>query len=116
MAVKQVVEWLLADSDIVTYVGARVRPVVLAEDDVMPAISVHTISDSPFNTLEGSAGLDLVAVIVNYWSLTHSEAQALKSAGRACLEASGVVMLDETEDYDSAVRQYRVSQQWNVFV
>lgn len=115
MKLAELQELLVQDAGVRPIVISRVFPLLLPEGATLPAVLLQPIVNKPFNALDGWAGLDLAHVIVDSLATTYQKATQLRDAARVCLNAAGLTMQEETEDYDEPARTYRISQQWLVF-
>ncbi|HWG77822.1 MAG TPA: DUF3168 domain-containing protein [Steroidobacteraceae bacterium] len=107
---------LLADAGVRPLVGAsRVYFLTAPEGAPAPYIVLQPLQTQPVNALDGWAGLDLSAVLIDSYGVDFTSTKALGAAARTCLQAQQILMQQETEDYDNPTRTFRVSQQWQIW-
>lgn len=114
-AIKTVAGWLLADPAIAKLVGDGVYPYLIPEGRKLPVIVIQRISTVPQNCLQGFAGLDLNTLLVDVYSTDEPTALKVRDAARANLDTNGLVMENESEDYDPNMRSWRLSMQWQIW-
>lgn len=81
--------YLLSKATITNIVGTRVRPVVLAQDDVFPCITYRRVSAGHDPGISGGDNLPSPRFEIVCWAETYSGAVALNEVVRAVLEDEG---------------------------
>jgi hypothetical protein len=84
---------LRADAGVAARAGDRIRPMTLAEDEILPAIVYQKISDVPDYAMGGQSGLATARVQVAVWADArlgeaaggYGQAKQLAEAVRLCL-------------------------------
>jgi len=107
--------FLVGDSTVAGIVGARVSPLVRAQDEAVPAVVLVLLAVQPFTTLVDPPDLNSNVVQVNCWASTHDAAQTLSSACRDALETAGLVMRGQAERYEPTVDEYLVSLEFLIW-
>lgn len=115
MSVETVRAILVAESDVTDLVGQRVSPVIGDQDDVLPYVALTRIALTPQNHLAGVPTLDAALVQLDIFAATYAEARAVATACRDALEAAGLKMENEQDDYEFAPDEYRVIQEFYVW-
>ena len=103
---------LVAAGGVTALVDQRISPLIRAQDEVLPCITLTLVTTVPFNHLHGRPSLDENRVQVDSWAETYADARAVAYACREALESAGLVMSSETEDSEPDVNEYRVTQDW----
>lgn len=114
-AIKTIRDLLIADPIVNGIVGNDVYPLLNPEDSTLPSITLQRLQTDPENVLKGAAPLNANHVIASIWCAKYQDALTLRDAARAVLETNGLLLEQETEDYDPVVRTYRISQQWLIW-
>jgi hypothetical protein len=81
-------------------------------------VTLQRTQSTPFQTLQGWAGLDLNLVQADSWATTYAQARSLADAVRAALNAQNIELtreLDEQFDPFTGDGLFRVSQEFRVF-
>jgi hypothetical protein len=91
-------------------VGDRVSPLIRAQDEVLPCVTLSLVAVAPMNHINGAPTLDQNRVQLDSWALTYGEARSVADACRAALEAAGLVMESEFDSFEADVDEYRVTQ------
>jgi hypothetical protein len=113
---------LLADSAVTAIVGtgtsARVSPLTKTQGITMPAVTLQRVTVTPQNHLRGHGGLDQVNVQVDSWAETYAGARALATACRNAIQAAGVLMTSEFDNFDPETDPglYRITQEFQFWV
>ena len=117
MAVETVRNILIAASGVTTLVGQRISPLVRAQDEAVPCVTLSRSGLQPLNVIHGAPSLNVNRVQVSSWASTYDGARAVASACRAALEAAGIVMESESdsEGYAPDVDEYRITQEFIVW-
>jgi hypothetical protein len=97
MSIEVVRAILVDDAAVSALVADRVSPLERKELNY-PAI-VLTGSSAPANTLTGWGGRDHVTVTVAYWDRTYTGAHDVANTGRAALEAAGLLVQSEQDEF-----------------
>ena len=116
MAVKTVIDILLADATVSGFVGTRISPLTRAQDLALSAITVQRISTVPQNHLRGFGNLDGNRVQVDCWASTYAGARDLAEACRTAINAAGHLCLSEVDDFEIETRTYRGIQDYRVWL
>lgn len=121
---------LLALSAVTAIVGQRVRTLILAQNETLPAIRVQRISESEPMHLRGSSGLQRARVQVDSYASTFAAARSLDAAVHGDGAGSGlcaftgvvgsanvrsIVPMNVQDLYEKDEREfYRVSRDYEV--
>ena len=99
-------------------VAARIYPVMLPQDVVLPAVSYRRIAGSRTSAMGSDTGLAHPRFEVNAWSQDYLTAKQVKEQLRAALQrwrgtVSGVEILDtfilgERDDYEPTTLTYQI--------
>ena len=116
MAVKTLIDILLADAATIALVGNRITPLTRPQDLQLPAITAQRISVVPQNSLRGFANLDANRVQLDCWADTYAGARALAAACRTAINAAGHVCVSEVDDFEIETRTFRVIQDYSVWL
>lgn len=81
---------LLSISAVTALVGQRVRTLVLAQNETLPAIRVQRVSESEAMHLRGSVGLRVARVQVDSYASTFAAARSLDAAAHGDGAGSGL--------------------------
>lgn len=103
---------LTASGGVTALVDQRISPLLRAQDEALPCITLTLVTTVPFNHLLGPPSLDENRVQVDCWAETYTDARDVANASRVALEAAGLVMTSEAEDSEPDVNEYRVTQDW----
>lgn len=106
---------LAADKNVTALCAARIYPVLVPESATFPAVVLNVLKNQPMNALDGWAGLDLAHVMVELHAENYRDVKRLRDAVRASLQASQLIMVEETESYEEIIRTFTISQQWDVW-
>jgi hypothetical protein len=113
VSTKAIADALAGDAGVTALVSDRISPVLKSQGQVLPAVTVTSVSSTPENALGGYDGLDTVRVQVSAWAATYIEAVALAMACRTALQAAGFLcVLDGVEDYEPATKTHQILQDW----
>jgi len=107
-------------------VSGRIYPLVLEQNTSYPAITYTKVASVHIHDLDGSAGLANPTFQVDSWAYTYPEARNLSDAVRRALQGysgspytgtvvSGIYLTGERHFYDSEVKIYRVSADYEVW-
>lgn len=107
---------LINDAPVVAIVSDRISPVIRAQDETLPCVTVTTVSVVPANIMDGVPTLDTCRVQVDAWASTYAGARSLATACRLAIETAGHTMEDEFSSFESDVNEYRVTQDYSVMV
>jgi hypothetical protein len=116
MVIEEVRDILVADAGVTALVGARISPVLRAQNETLPCITLTVVSVVPANHLNGAPSLDANRVQVDSYATTYDGVRSLAAAVRAALEAADLVMEGEFDGFEPDVDEYRVTQDfyyWN---
>lgn len=98
------------------YVGQRIRPGVLNDADIMPAITYSLITGAPQTSLDGfTSGLTRYAVQIDCWASTFNAVVALALAVRDRMNVAAdgfrTVITDFPllDDYEDDTKRFRRS-------
>lgn len=108
---------LVADATVAGLVGTRVRPMLLNQNETLPAISFSRVATVPHDDLELTQNHEWVRVQVDCWAASYSAAKTLAAAVRAALQAAPVYgqLLTELDDADPDEKLYRVIQDFRIW-
>ena len=115
MPIQTVRNILIAAGGVTALVGSRISPVMRAQSEAMPCVTLTLVSVAPSNHLAGAPTLDANLVQVDSWAETYTQARDEANACRAALEAANVVMNSEFDNYEPDVTEYRVTQEFSVW-
>ena len=115
MAVKTVRDILVAASPVTALVGQRISPVIAAQDTALPHVVLTRVSLAPVNHIHGPPTLDQNRVQLDAFANTYAEARAVADACRDALEAGGVTMESEFDNFEPDVAEYRITQDFLVW-
>ena len=107
---------LAGAAPVAALVEDRISPEPIKQGQSLPAIGLRRVSTQPNTHLRGDGHLDEVRVQVDYHADTATAALDLAAKGRAALEAAGVPIGDDFDDYDELTRSYVVTQDCLVFL
>ena len=98
-------------------VGGRAFPLVRPQGQPLPAIVYHRVATAPLATLQGDAGKDAVRLQINSWAEDFAAARGLGDQVRTALEALvfKTALIMDLEDFDPAVSQQRVIQDYRIW-
>jgi hypothetical protein len=116
MSLETIRDLLVADAAVTALVGARVSPLVRAQDETSPAVTLIITDVTPMANLASPPTLELRLVEVNSWATTYDEAIDVSNACRAALEAAGLNLQGQSERYEPSVEEYLVTQTFTYFV
>jgi hypothetical protein len=118
MAIETVRDVLIAASAVTSLVpAARIEALRRTQGIGIPAITLQRIVDTPFNKLDGHAGLDVTLVQLDVFDDDYTRGLQIADACRAALYAAGIQLQSETEGYEPGPdpELYRITQSWSVF-
>ncbi len=119
MAVEtKLVALLSATSAITALVKDRIYPLILPQNQDLPAISYTRIIGMPVYSLKGYSGLDNVHVQIDCWASTYAGAKAVAAAVLAAIDTATTfkgVMSGDRDMYEDDVQIYRVSMDWSLW-
>jgi hypothetical protein len=115
-AIEEVRDLLVADAGVLALVAQRISPLLRAQNETLPCVTLSLVSVVPANHLNGAPTLDQNRVQVDSWAATYTAARSVADACRAALEAAGLTMEGEFDTFEPDVSEYRVTQDfyfWN---
>ena len=115
MAVKAIRDILMASPPVVSLVGARVSPVLFAQNTALPCVVLTRVSCTPANHLHGRPTMDENHVQLDVFAETYDMARQVADACRDALEAQDVTMESETDSFEADVTEYRVTQEFLIW-
>jgi hypothetical protein len=92
MTAQVVLDVLIADSGVTAIVEDRVSPLIRAQDESLPCVTLSTVDVVPANCMADVPTLDTNRVQVDSWDTTYEGVLTLATACRAALEAAGHTM------------------------
>jgi hypothetical protein len=107
---------LVADGDVYALVNERVSPIIRAQNEALPCVTLTLVAVTPMNHINGAPTLDQHRIQVDSWGTGYAEVRSVANAVRAALEAAGLVMESEFDGFEPDVDEYRVTQDfyyWN---
>jgi len=112
---------LTANAAVKRRVNARIYPIVMPQNPVLPAITYQRISAAPVNHLGGYSGLLNAHVVINSWATEYGEAKALAKDVRTAMNTAAMknVLTNDLDGYDPDINLFVVSQDyscWNAEV
>ncbi len=110
MAVEVVRTILIAAPAVTALVGQRISPVLRAQGEPLPAVVLTRVSLAPLNHLSGAPTLDANRVQVDSFAATYAASRDLADACRTALEAAGLTMESEFDNFEPDVDEYRITQ------
>lgn len=122
MSVEACLAILVADASVTAIVGtgsnARISPLIKSQGISPPAVTLQRVSVDPQNHIRGHGSLDSVSVQVDSWAVTYAGVRALATACRNAIQASGVLMTSEFDNYDPETDPglYRITQEFQFWV
>jgi hypothetical protein len=118
-AVKDVFALLAADDTVTSIVDpSRISPVIRAQDQQLPAVTVARGSLVALYDLSGPAGIAQNTLSVQCWAYTYAEMAALADAVRAVLESAGYILASLQDNFDSSAELsgvYSVTQEFSIW-
>lgn len=108
---------LIGSSAVAAICADRISPLISAQGSLLPAVTLQRTELEPQNGLRGFAGLDSNTVQLDAWAETYQQARDLADACRTALQAAGVIMLSEFDNYEPSTDPglYRVTQTFSVW-
>jgi hypothetical protein len=115
VTIETVRDLLVAETDVTDLTGLRISPLVRAQNETLPCVTLSLVAVAPMNHINGAPTLDQNRVQVDSWATTYSEARSVADACRAALEAAGLVMESEFDSFEADVDEYRVTQDFYIW-
>lgn len=109
---------LKADAGVNAIIAGRIFPMLRPQGESLPALVYERSSTNPVNHLQGSSGLDGVALRITSWAPSYKAAQQLAAAVRAAMAAATgfkSVYQNQQDSYDNTVGQYGVVQEYRLW-
>jgi hypothetical protein len=85
--------WLSGFAGLTALVGTRIYPDVIPEQASLPAIAFTRSQTEPVSTIHGSVFAEFVAVQIQAWSATRTEAEAVADAVVDALAANAEIYI-----------------------
>jgi len=115
MPIQTIRALLVAAPAVTALVGQRISPAFRAQGEDVPCVTLTLVAVTPQNHLAGVPTLDQNRVQVDSWAATYAGARDVAAAVRTALEAAGLAMESEFDEYEAEVEEYRVSQDFYVW-
>jgi hypothetical protein len=115
-AIDDVRDLLVADPLVTALVAARISPLLRAQGETLPCVTLTLVAVTPMNHLNGAPSLDQNRIQVDAWAETYASARAVAYACREALETAGLAMESAFDTFEPDVDEYRVTQDfyyWN---
>lgn len=116
MTTRAILDILLADSAVTALVGERISPAMRAQGEDLPCIVLTQVSVTPTTNLDEPPSLDSNRVQLDAFALTYAQARNVVVACRAALEAGGVALESEFDNFEPDVTEYRITQDYMIWV
>lgn len=105
------VAFLLADSIITGFAGIRIRPGVLNEGDILPAITYQMQSNERGLALGGPNGTSVAIIQIDYWSRSKKDTVKLKRRVDSLLhgfqgDMGGIEVMYAVQDFENDRSQF----------
>ena len=115
MPIQTIVGYLTAAPAVYSLVNERVSPLIRAQNEALPCVTLSLVSVTPMNHIAGAPTLDQNRVQVDSWASSYAEVRSVADACRAALEAAGLVMESEIDGFEADADEYRVTQDFYIW-
>ena len=109
---------LTSDAGVSGIVSARVYPVILAQDAIMPSITYLKVSDSPVIGFGGENSRRNARFQIDCWTTTYSDVKSLEDAIKLAMVDGpdfSTVRITSEDLYDNDMKLFRVSTDFSVW-
>ena len=121
----EVRKFLADQSTVNTIVEARLYPMMLPQNPVLPAITIQLTGTRGIDTHDDAGGIKISTLQIDSWGSTHTSVKLLAKAVRGVLNgysgtldtqaAQNIVFKNELDLFDPETEKYRVVQFWEVW-
>jgi hypothetical protein len=108
---------LVGSAQVTAICGDRISPLIKAQGELLPNVTLQRTEVDPKNHLSGHAGIDSTVVQLDAWAETDQEARDLADACRQAMQDAGYLMLNEFDNYEPGTDPglYQVTQTFSVW-